>query len=208
MPKSIRNPNGWTIRKLIQNTYVNMPNRKEYAERDVLKRIEVRKITQYEVDKYNNHIPRTKYLIRSYSYPQYEPYYDGHDNRGRAIKYQRTYKHRYDIFLQMDSLSLDDNRIKLRTGSEYKPDFNKSTANGHWEGRGRNRHYIEGSNVRRGINLDFFYRLEWIYAEQGILYGRNWATYPPIKTNPKRIVFLDKHMWNALKVLINRGVIH
>jgi len=48
MPRSIRNPEGWTIRKLIQNTYTHKRNRFQFKERDVLKSIKVEKVHVYD----------------------------------------------------------------------------------------------------------------------------------------------------------------
>jgi len=181
-----------------------MHNRFDYKERDVLKSVTVRAISVY--DGKNPGQARTKYIIRSSSYPQYAPYYTKKDNRGRPIKYQRTYKHQYDVTIQLDRLSLDTDAIKLRTGSDAKWDFSES-AKGFWTGKGRNKRYIESKNVKRGINGDFFFRLEWLYYDVGILFGRNWTNGPPKKTNPNKIVFLDKHMLHTIEYLVNRGVI-
>ena len=204
MPYSIRNPYGWTLRKLIQNTYTHMYSRFEYKERDVLKSVVVRSVNVY--DGANPGEARTKYIIRSSSYPQYAPYYTKTDTRGRPRKYQRTYKHEYDVTIQLDKLSIDDDRIKLRTGADAKWDFS-SSAKGFWKGKGRSRRYVESKNVRRGINGDFFFRLEWLYYYNGILFGRNWTNGPPKNVNPKSIVFLDKHMLHTVEYLINRGVL-
>lgn len=204
MPYSIKNDFGWTLRKLIQNTYFHMKNRFEYKKRDVLKSVSVRTINVY--DGLNPGQARTKFIIRSSSYPQYYPYYTKKDNRGRPRKYQRTYKHFYDVTIQMDKLSLDTTGIKLRTGSDAKWDFSQS-AKGFWTGQGRNKRYVENKNVQRGINGDFFFRLEKLYSLNGILFGRDWTNGLPKKTNPKNIVFLDKHMLNTIEYLVNRGVI-
>lgn len=204
MPRSIRNPEGYTIRKLVQNTYTHKRSRIENMERDVLKSIVIQ-----EVSVYNGKEPgkdRTKYIITSYSYPQYKPYYTGKDVRGRKIKYQRTYKHEYDVTIQLQTLSIDDDRIKLRTGADAKWDFT-SKGKGHWVGTGRNRKFIEGSNIKRKLNGDFFFRLSWLYSDKGILFGRNFANGPPLKTNPKMIVFLDKHMLHTIQVLMDRGIL-
>jgi hypothetical protein len=204
MPRSIRNSEGWTIRKLLQNTFHHKRNRFENKERDVLKSITIKKISVYDAKDLGQ--DRTKFIIQTSSYPQYAPYYTGKDVRGRPITKQRTYKHQYDITIQMDSLSIDDDRIKLRTGADAKWDFSEK-GKGHWEGKGRNRKFIEGSNIKRGLNGDFFFRLSWVYSENGILFGRNYANGPPKITNPKGIVFLDKHMIRALQVLIDKGVL-
>ena len=204
MPRSIRNTEGWTLRKLMTNTYTHMKNRYEYMERDVLKTIIVKKIAVY--DGKNLGQARTKFLITTSSYPQYKPYYFEKSLWSHSRKKQRTYKHQYQVTIQMDTLSLDDDRIHLRTGSDAKFDFTPK-GRGKWVGTGRQKKYIEGTNIQRGIMPDFWLRLSWLYQQNGILFGRNYANGPPLKVNPKMIVFLDKHMLRVLEILINRGIL-
>jgi hypothetical protein len=181
-----------------------MNNRFDYKDRDVLKSIAIQKVSVY--DGKNPGEDRTKFVITSYSYPQYAPYYTGKDVRGRKIKYQRTYKHEYQVTIQMDSLSIDDDRIHLRTGADAKWDFTEK-GKGHWTGTGRNRKFIEGTNIKRGINGDFWFRLSWIRKEAGILYGRNYAEWFPKTTNPHGIQFLTKHELMVIEILMNRGIL-
>ena len=204
MPRSIRNSQGITLRYLLQNTYVNMHSRYDYMKRDVLRRFIVRKVSVYDGKAPGE--ARTRYDITSFSYPQYYPYYTKKDLRGRPRSYQRTYKHEYDITIQMEKLSLDCDAIKLRTGADAKWDFTKA-GKGYWMGKGRNKRWVEGSNVRRGINGDHFFRLSFIRAQAGILFGRNFADRPPRKTNPHMIQFLTKHELNAIELLVNKGII-
>ena len=201
MPDSIQNASGWTLRRLLQNTYFHFPNRFEYARRDVLKSIRIKTVRVY-----GNLEPgqaRTKYIIESSSYPQYAPYYTQYDSRGRPRSRQRSYKHYYDVTIQLDELSLDSDRVKLRTGADKKWRFG-SDNRARKDSRGR---VIEGTNQKLGINGDFFFRLSWVYREEGILFGRNWANGAPTKTNPNRVVFLDKHLINAVEQLVNRGIL-
>lgn len=204
MPTSIRNPQGITLRILLNNTFVHKKNRYDYAERDVLKRIVIKKVSVY--DGKNIGEARTRFDIVSSSYPQYYPYYTKKDNRGRPRTKQRTYKHQYDVTIQMEELSLDCDAIKLRTGADAKWDFTKS-GKGYWMGKGRNKHWIEGSNIKRGINGDHFFRLSYVRQQAGILFGRNFAEWPPRKTNPRMIQFLTKHELNAIRILVNKGII-
>ncbi len=205
MPRSIRNPDGWTIKKLVQNTWTHMQNRFEYRERDVLKSIIVKEVNVY--DGKNPGEARTTFKIESRSYPQYYPYYTRLDKRNRPRSKQRSYRHEYEIILQMDSLSINDDRIKLRTGADAKWDFSER-GKSKKVGRGRNQRIIEGSNIKRGLNGDHFFRLSWIRRESGILYGRNYAGWFPKQTNPKGIQFLTKHELRVLEVLMNRGILH
>ena len=194
MPRSIQNQNKITLRYLITNTYVNMPSRIKNMERDVLRSVTVQNVSVY--DGKNPGEARTKYVIRSYSYPQYKPYYDGGKTKwGHPRSKQRTYKHQYDVTIQMEELSLDCDAIKLRTGADARWDFTKN-GKGYWVGKGRQKHYIEGSNVKRGL-----------YAQAGILFGRNFANGMPRKTNPNNVLFLDKHMLNVVKLLVDKGII-
>lgn len=204
MPRSIRNPEGWTLRKLVSNTFTHARSRFTYKERDVLKGISIKQISVY--DGRDPGEARTKFIVESSSYPQYPPYYTGRDVRGRPIQYQRTYKHFYDVTLQMDTLSLDDDRIHLRTGADAKWDFSDK-GKGKWVGRGRQRRFIEGTNIQRGLNGDFFFRLSFIRHQNGLLYGRNYAGWFPRVTNPHGIQFLTKHELMVIEVLTNRGIL-
>lgn len=179
-----------------------MENRFDFKDRDVLKSISIKQISVY--DGKDPGKARTKFIISSSSYPQYRPYYTGRDVRGRQIQYQRSYKHFYDVTIQMDSLSLDDDRIKLRTGADAKWDFTDK-GKGKWIGKGRNRKFVEGRNIKRGLNGDFWFRLSFIRKEAGILFGRNYAEWFPQVTNPMGIQFLTKHELRVLEVLVNRG---
>lgn len=204
MPRSIRNPKGYTIRKLVQNTYTHMKNRFDYRDRDVLKTIIVKKISVYNQKDIGE--DRTKFVIQSSSYPQYYPYYTPKDNRGRKRAYQRTYKHDYDVTIQMDSLSIDDDRIKLRTGADGLWDFTEAGKTKS-VGTGRNKRLVEGTNIRRGLNGDFWFRLSYIRKQDGILFGRNYAGWFPEKTNPHGIQFLTKHELRVIEELMNRGIL-
>ena len=198
MPALIRNPSGWTLKKLIQNTYRHMENRFDYKDRDVLKGIRIKKVYQYNLSK---NVKRTTYIIESYSYPQYYPYYTKKDSRGRERTYQRTYKHQYDVTISLDRLSINA-PVKLRLGSNAMWDFTPRGRSKKINGRVQ-----EGTNVKRGINGDFFFRCSYLYKQHGILYGENKANGAPVKANPKMIVFLPKHILNVVEVLMNRGIL-
>jgi hypothetical protein len=202
MPRSIQNPGDYTLKQLIQNTHHHMQNRFEYMKRDVIKRIQIR-----EVKVYNGLNPgesRTTYKITSSSYPQYYPYYTPKDSRGRSRGSQRTYKHEYDVIIQMDELSLDTTRFKIRTGSDAKWDFSPRGSSKKDKRTGR---VTEGTNIKRGLNGDHFFRLSYLRKEAGYLYGKNFANRPPVKTNKKMIHFLTKHELRVLEILVNRGIL-
>ena len=199
MPKSIQNKEHLTLRKLLQNTYVHVQNRFEYRKRDVVKQIKVQKITQYPVTGGT----RTSFKIISSSYPQYYPYYTKKDSRGRKRRFQRTYRHEYEVVIQLDELSVDTDKFKIRTGRDAKWDFSVK-GKSKKDGKGR---IIEGSNIQRGINGDHFFRLSWLRWNSGILFGKNYANGPPTKTNKFGIHFLTKHEINVIEVLMNKGIL-
>lgn len=201
MPSSIQNPEGLTLRKLISNTFHHMRNRVDYMNRDVLRSVKIKKVSVY--DGKNPGKARTKFIIESRSYPQYYPYYTRRDSRGRPRSRQRSYRHEYDITIQLDSLSLDSDRIKLRTGADAKWDFGEAGKTKK-DSRGR---IIEGTNVKRGVNGDFFFRLSYIRKQSGILFGRNFANGPPIHTNPNQIQFLTKHELQVIQYLVDTGIL-
>jgi len=37
--------------------------------------------------------------------------------------------------------------------------------------------------------------LEWVYKQSGVLFGPCWAKWAPKETNPKRLLYLDKHAY-------------
>jgi len=198
MPSPIQND--WTLRKLIQNTYHHMRNRYTYKERDVLKRVTVKKILVYGNKPLGK--ARTTFRIETSSYPQYSPYFTRRDSRGRLRQRQRTYKHQYDVVISLDKLSLDV-PVKIRTGADKKWDFGPSGKTTK-DSRGR---IIEGTNIKRGINGDHFFRLSYIRKQENLLFGRNYSNGPPKITNTKQIQFLTKHELRAVEYLVNAGVI-
>jgi hypothetical protein len=201
MPSPIRN--NWSLKKLLQITQQYAPNRFDYRDRDVLRRIEIVKVHVYDGKRPGE--ARTTYKVRSSSYPQYYPYKTKTDSRGRQHTYQRKYKHSYEVTLQLDRLSVNA-PVKLRTGASRKWDpaaKTKITRNRF----GRIVSIKESKNVLLGINGDFVFRLEWVYAQEGILYGRCWATTPPGTTNPVGVPFLDKHAIGVVTALMKQGVL-
>lgn len=197
MPPKIRN--NWSLKKLVQNTYILQRDRFKNMQRDVLKSIKIKEISEYDL---SSRTKRSKFLIETSSYPQYSPYFTKTDDRGRQRKFQRTNKHQYTVTIQLEKLSINV-PVKLRTGTDMKWDFTEAGKTKKLD-NGRVR---EGTNIQRGINGDFFFRLEYLYHREGLLFGRNWTNGPPMKVNPKGIIFLDKHMLRAVEVLMNKGIL-
>jgi hypothetical protein len=201
MPSPIRN--NWTLRKLLLSTYQHQETktRYDYKIRDMVKVIRIEKTDVYDGKKPGQ--ARTKFIIRTQSTPQYWPYYTKKDSRGRPRKKQIKYRHQYQVVIQLDKLSIDV-PVKIRVGSQGRWDFSPA-GKPHKIKQGRNIKIIEGSNVIHGKNGDFFFRCEWVYHKEGILFGRNWTNGPPVHTNPKQIVFLPKHALAVTEFLMNTG---
>lgn len=191
---------GLTISELLYLTYTHFPTRFTNADRDFVRAIEVKKVTVYDGKKAGK--ARTKFVIRSQSTPQYHPYYRPLDSRGRKHQTQRTVRHQYDVIVQLDKLSVNV-PVKVRTGSDCSMIFGKGVR-AQFDKKGRLIH--EDKNVVRGRNYDFFMKFEWVLFMAGSLYGRNWAGWPPNKTNPHQIPGMDKHLLMVVKFLINKGV--
>jgi len=189
--------NRWTLKKLVQNTYKYKKSRFDYKIRDLVKVIRIERRNSYQIreDKW-----RTSYRITTQSFPNYYPYYTRKDSRGRSRQSQRTFSHVYETIIQLDSLSINV-PVKLRLGSDKKWRFNSKTRK---LPGGR---IIESENTRNGINGDFFFRCEYIYKKEGILFGRNLTNGPPTKINPQGIVFLPKHLLSVIETLMNQGVL-
>lgn len=198
----------WTLKQLMQITYKYYYSRFDYMKRDVVK--SAIKVTQISVyDGKNPGEARTRFLIKSSSYPQYRPYFTGFDKRGRKIRYQRTYKHTYDIILQLDKLSLNC-PFKMRIGSARMYNFNppKNLIRSKKNPKGKYLSVGDYNIEVLGINPDFFFRLDFIYWTEKILYGRHFAKWMPKReTNKYGLPFLTKHCIWVIKVLMERGIL-
>ena len=199
MPSPLSNT--WTLRKLIQNTYGHAysKNRFDYKIRDLVKVVRVNKVAVY--DGKNPGQARTKYEITTQSTPQYAPYYSLKDRWGRTRKRQFKYRHEYTVIIQLDELSLDV-PFKGRVGALGKWDFSDN-------GKAKRVNGViqEGTNVQKGLNGDFFFRCSWVWRENGILYGRDYTTRPPAKTNPNGVVYAPKHFLAVVQFLMERGIL-
>jgi hypothetical protein len=117
------------------------------------------------------------------------------------ISYKRTDKlkyHWYPVIFILRDVSMGINSpMKWRTGSLIKPQFTKKGMTK------KQREKITERNIKQGIQLQFFFELEWVLHQYNLLYGRNWATYPPRKTNSTLFPFFDKHaFYIASKILL------
>jgi len=218
----------YSIREVLEITNQYARNRFEYKRRDVLKRIIIKKVKTYEVDR--KKAPSISYFIESRSYPNYKPYYDPRSGR----KYQRKIYHDYDVVLQMDRLSIDSRAWRGRLGSGKKWDtmppqsqikqIYRDTRK-RWKKKydtNKLKEVIKKHRLRavyldigdynsrvRGINGDFKFRLAYAWNLNGHLFGKDIGArdIPASKTNPNNIVFFPKHFINVIEVLLGRGIL-
>jgi hypothetical protein len=200
MPSPLSNPSGWTLRRLLTNTYFHAETktRYDYKTRDMVKVIRIEKIDVY--DGKNPGQARTKFTIRTQSTPQYYPYYTKKDSRGRSRKRQLKYRHYYQVIVQLDKLSINV-PFRGRVGALGKWDFSPRGRSQRIKGK-----VIEGTNIQRGLNGDFFFRCSYVWKNNGILFGRDWTNgQPPVRVNKREIVFAPKHMIACIEYLMNTG---
>jgi hypothetical protein len=115
--------------------------------------------------------------------------------------YKRTdklKKHYYPVTFLIYSIEDGlDSTFKYRSGSLKKPLFAKKGATP------EQRNKIAEQNIRNGVDLWFFYNLEFLLSSNGLLFNVNRATRAPSKTNPKGYVYFEKHsLWVFQHVLI------
>jgi len=95
--------------------------------------------------------------------------------------------HRYPVTVIIDNLDKGIySTFQWRTGSLKKPVFHKVKGD---------QIKVANKNIKNQVQLQFFFDLEFVLKQYGLLYGRCWAKRPPLKTNPKRRVYADKHFW-------------
>jgi hypothetical protein len=206
MPSPLSNPNGWTLRRLINNTYAHKESRTrfDYKQRDMVKVIRIEETKVYDGKQPGE--ARTKFVIRTQSIPQYAPYYTKRDARGRPRKKQMKFRHQYQVVVQLDHLSIDVS-FKGRVGAQGKWDFGPR---GKDQKIKQNRTFkiIPGTNQMRGLNGDFWFRDMNLWAREGILFGRDWTNgRPPIHVNPKMIIMAPKHFLAVVEYLMNNGIL-
>jgi hypothetical protein len=198
----------WTLKSLLEITYRHFRSRVIYMKRDVIKSsIRIQEVRVF--DGKNPGEARTKYIIKTASYPQYSPYYTGKDKRGRSIKFQRTYKHEYDTTFQLDTLSINA-PVKYRCGAnrKWQENVSKSKLRSKSNPKGKYLSVGDYNIVKKGINPDFYFRVEYIAHIEGCLFGKPYAIgMPDKKTNKYGIPFLSKHAVWIVKTLLAKGIL-
>ena len=105
--------------------------------------------------------------------------------------------HFYPVTFLIRDLDLGmDSPFRFRTGSLKKPKIAKKGK----KLTEKDRKNIAKYNIKNGVQLQFFFHLEWVLDKYGLLYGINYANRPPKVTNKNLVPYFDK---TSLFVVIN-----
>lgn len=109
----------------------------------------------------------------------------------KPISYEKRDRipiHKFPVFFVLYDIELGlDSPFKYRSGSFKKPKFPPKGCSS------EKRLQIEESNIRNGIDLEFFFSLERILYAYKILHGPCYANKFPDKANPEMNAYLEKH---------------
>jgi hypothetical protein len=123
----------------------------------------------------------------------------------KPISYKRIdtiKKHVYPVtFLFRDISMGEKSAIRWRTGSLKHPIIAKKGK----KYTHKQRIEIANKNIKRNIQLDFFFNLEYILQQYGLLYGPNYAKWLPRKsTNIEHYPYFDKtSLYVVIRILLN-----
>ena len=230
MPDVIKG--SYTLRQLLNLTkqHEQFRNRFDNRDRDVIKRITIKEVRELSYSKPG--APTIKYVIETYSYPQYPPYSGLIDVR-RGRQTQRRIRHEYDTVLELDRLSIDTIHWKMRLGSgrkwvrrppqsqvkqiyretmrKWRRQFKGKKLREKIQKHKKSAKYLDVGDYNSqvlGINGDFTFRCAWAYYVHGHLFGRQYyGNIPSRITNPHAVMFATKHTINILEVLMRRGIL-
>lgn len=107
-------------------------------------------------------------------------------------------KHVYPVTFLIHEISKGiDSSFRFRVGSLKMPVFAKKGSTK------KERIKIANTNIQNQVQLNFFFNLEWVLKQYGLLYGRNRTNGPPNVTNKKLIPYFDKtSYWIVSRLLI------
>ena len=102
--------------------------------------------------------------------------------------------HKFPVIMQFEDISKGAlSAIKWRTGSQKK--FIKKLPT-------LNSIQIANLNIRNEIQAQFMFHLEWVLRKNNLLYGQCRAQKPPSKTNPRNLMYFDKHSLFVVEKLV------
>jgi hypothetical protein len=129
--------------------------------------------------------------------------------------------HKYPVTVLIKDFEAGmDSAFRWRTGSNARPKFPEKSKLGpkppkrkgnekareEWERKKKReqtkRQNIINSNIQKGIQMQFFFELEWVLNQYGLLFGPDRTNGPPKTTNKGYQVFFDKHLYYCLTKII------
>jgi hypothetical protein len=121
--------------------------------------------------------------------------------RTKPISYKKRDRiptHIYPVFFVLYDIEQGvRSAFRYRSGGLKKPLFAPKGCSA------EKRLKIEEQNIRNGTDMHFFYSLEKVLQQYGLLYGICYANRLPRKTNPQLLPYMEKHsFWCVLKLLI------
>jgi hypothetical protein len=167
--------------------YRNIDNKERRANRDITS-AKVKIVNNYTYDPSTRNWKQTgrnlKFMFEVSSTP-------------KSYKAGPPKKRKYPVTFLIQDVALGMNSpFRWRTGSLKKPIFLAKNAP-------KYKNASAGQiNIKNGIQMDFFFNLEWVLKSKGLLYGICWATKPPRKINPRNRIYFDKHAWFIMKKVL------
>lgn len=119
----------------------------------------------------------------------------------RPISYKRidtVTTHKYPVTFVFYDIDLGwRSPFRWRTGSTKKPQFAKKGASKF------ERERVANANIKNGIQMDFFFKLEALLSWLGLLYGPDMTNHQlPLKANPEMIPYFDKTALYCIEKLL------
>jgi len=166
--------------------YRNIDNKERRANRDITS-ARVKMVNNYTYDPSTRSWKQTgrnlKFLFEVSSMP-------------KSYKAGLPKKRKYPVTFLIQDVALGMNSpFRWRTGSLKKPIFPAKNAP-------KKKITPQMINIQNGVQLDFFFNLEWVLRSKGLLYGVCWAKRPPRVANPRRRIYFDKHAWFIMKKVL------
>lgn len=102
--------------------------------------------------------------------------------------------HKYPITFEFKDIFLGPQTpFRWREGGLKKPIFKIA---------GKDAQFIADVNIKNQTQLQFFYEMEYIAKKNNLLWGVNYANRPPVKTNPRSLIYFGKHAYFAVKNIV------
>ena len=221
-------PSGtYTIKQVLRITYSVVPDRFSGKEEDEarIQHIDFKEVKYFDRSVGGGGEPKIKYQFVSYMKPKYRKV----KYAGQTKVFNKKVESSYQIIFETDKLSINTThwKVRLGTGVVWWKAPKKQLFTIHKDDRNQYASLEEAKGIKfkrnmmfenegdwnsgvQGLNADFIFRCSYVYQKYGHLYGITEglpAFLPPVKTNPKQVMFFPKHLVNFFRILIERGIL-